>query len=193
MNVVSTKLIRDLAMEKSTLDSSKTNIVSVGRLDSVKGFDMAIEACAIIKKSHPNINWHIIGEGIERANLQAKIDALDLKKEFFLLGEKQNPYPYMNAATVYAQTSLHEGRSSTINEAKILNKAIVATNFDSIFEQIQNEVNGVIVEKNPPAIAKAILELINDQQKSQRFSIALSTEKLGTEEEIQKFYELLKA
>jgi glycosyltransferase involved in cell wall biosynthesis len=99
----------------------------------------------------------------------------------------------MNAATVYAQTSLHEGRSSTINEAKILNKAIVATNFDSIFEQIQNEVNGVIVEKNPPAIAKAILELINDQQKSQRFSIALSTEKLGTEEEIQKFYELLKA
>ena len=193
MNVVSTKLIRDLAMEKSTLDSSKTNIVSVGRLDSVKGFDLAIEACAIIKKSHPNINWHIIGEGIERANLQAKIEALDLKKEFFLLGEKQNPYPYMNAATVYAQTSLHEGRSSTINEAKILNKAIVATNFDSIFEQIQNEVNGVIVEKNPPAIAKAILELINDQQKSQRLSIALSTEKLGTEEEIQKFYELLKA
>lgn len=191
MNVVSTKLIRDLAQEECPLDHNTTNIVSVGRLDKVKGFDLAIEACAILKRSHPELRWFVIGEGTERAHLEAKIEEFDVTNEFFLLGEKQNPYPYINAAAVYAQTSLFEGRSSTINEAKILLRPIVATNFDSVFEQIQNDSNGTIVEKNAQAIANAIRELIEDPKKAQQFSAVLSTEKLGTEEEIQKFYKLL--
>jgi glycosyltransferase involved in cell wall biosynthesis len=191
MNVVSTKLINDLSNQVISFDNSKVNIVTVGRLEKVKGFEMAIEACSIIVNSYKKINWYIIGSGTEKENLELKIKALGLENNFFLLGERENPYPYIKQANIYVQTSINEGRSSTINEAKILKKPIVATNFESIYEQIENGVNGLIVEKNAKAIADGIIELLEVPEKASRFSEVLSQEKLGTEDEIIKFYKLI--
>jgi len=136
--------------------------------------------------------WSIvIGEGSERAALEQQIKEEKLEGKFVLLGEKENPYPYISNATIYAQTSRFEGRSSTINEAKILAKPIVVTNFDSVFEQIQSGVNGLIVEKDADAIADAIVKLLNDTALQTQFITQLQSESLGTETEIQKLYQII--
>ena len=60
------------------------------------------------------------------------------------------------------QTSLHEGWCLTLQEARILNKPIVTTDFPTAYEQIVPGETGLIVEKRPEAIADAIIELINN-------------------------------
>lgn len=191
MNVVAPELIKKRAAEMNPFEQHTQNIVSVGRLDKAKGYDLAIRACAKILQSGHNIKWFVIGEGSERMALEQLISDEKIEDSFVLLGEKENPYPYISNATVYAQTSLFEGRSSTINEAKILEKPIVVTNFDSVFEQIKSGVNGLIVEKDADQIAAAILRLINDKELQSEFVIHLKNEPLGTETEIQKLYTII--
>ncbi len=191
MNVVSPQLIQKRAAEYNPFEKNTQNIVSVGRLDHVKGYDLAIRACAKMVQSNPNIKWFVIGEGSERVALERQIKEEKLENQFVLLGEKENPYSYMSNATIYAQTSRFEGRSSTINEAKILAKPIVVTNFDSVFEQIQSGVNGLIVEKDADAIADAIVKLLNDSELQMQFIKQLQSESLGTETEIQKLFTII--
>jgi len=191
MNVVSPNLIKKRAAEANPFENNTNTIVSVGRLDKVKGYDLAIKACAKMVQSNPNIKWFVIGEGSERAALEQQIKEEKLEHHFVLLGEKENPYPYISNATVYAQTSRFEGRSSTINEAKIVAKPMVVTNFDSVFEQIQSGVNGLIVEKNSDQIADALLQLLSDTHLQSKFITHLQSETLGTETEIQKLYTII--
>lgn len=191
MNVVSPRLIHKRASEINPFKKNIKNIVSVGRLEKVKGFDLAISACAKIVKSGCDVNWFVIGEGSERAALEQQIREEKLEEHFILLGEKENPYPYIFNAAIYVQTSQFEGRSSTINEAKILAKPIVVTNFDSVFEQIESGINGLIVEKDPDQIAEAVLKLLNDINLQSKFIAHLRNETLGTEIEIHKLYDII--
>lgn len=188
MNVVSTELIHRMAAESNPLDANSISLVSVGRLDEVKGYDFAIEACDLLIKQGFDLNWTVIGEGNQRLFLEQMIADKKLEQHFKLIGEIENPYPYIANATIYVQTSRFEGRSSTINEAKILAKPIVVTNFNSVFEQIESGKNGIIVDKNATEIANAIAMLLNDVGLQSSFVTCLKNEHLGTETEIQKLY-----
>ena len=68
---------------------------------------------------------------------------------------------------------------------------VVATNFEIVHDQITNKVNGVISDMNSESIAKSLMELINDKDLSYRIIEKLKDEKVGTEEEINKIYELI--
>ena len=109
--------------EIETLDFSNT-IVSVGRLSNEKGFDLAVEASKILKDKNINFRWYFIGDGNQREALEQKIKSYQLQNHVLLLGLKDNPYPYIKKAKIYAQTSRFEGKSIAIDEAKILRKPI---------------------------------------------------------------------
>jgi glycosyltransferase involved in cell wall biosynthesis len=104
---------------------------------------------------------------------------------------KENPYPYVRQCTLYVQPSRYEGKSIAIDEAKILGKPIVVTNFSTAKDQIKSDVNGIIVEMNPDALATTIATLLVDKQHQNVLVNNLSNEQLGTESEINKLYELL--
>lgn len=148
---------------KVNFDSEKVNIVSVGRLVPIKGFDLAIEACNILKNKSINICWYILGAGKAEKALQTRIDSLGLSNEMHLLGADPNPYPYMKACDIYVQTSLFEGLGLTVIEATILQKPIVCTNFPSAFGILRNEESGLIAEMNPKSIADQIQRIIDEE------------------------------
>ena len=74
------------------------------------------------------------------------IEKKNLENHFKLLGFKENPYPYIKHADIYVQPSRYEGKSIAIDEAKILNKPIIVTNFETAKDQINDGMNGIIVE-----------------------------------------------
>ena len=148
---------------KHSFNVSKINILSVGRLVSPKGFDLAVKACSYLMKSGLNVNWYILGEGVERSNLERQIKQHHLEKHFILLGADSNPYPYMKACDIYVQTSLFEGLGLTVIEASYLNKPIVSTNFPTVYGILKDEETGLIAEMNAEAIAKKIERLITDK------------------------------
>ena len=180
-----------MSKEKIKLDNSNSIIlISVGRLTNAKGYDMAIESCKKLVEKGYDIRWNIIGDGEERTNLEQRIKKNNLEDRFILLGIKENPYPYVRNADIYVQTSRFEGKSIAIDEAKILNKPILITNFSTAKDQISNGEDGLIVDMNVDSIVKGLEKLINDTDLRNKLTKNLSKEQLGTENEINKLYNL---
>lgn len=190
-NIVSTSLIQKMADEKITIDTSKPILLSIGRLHTQKGFDMAIDAAKILKDKGVLFQWIILGEGAEKKSLELKIAKYNLQNYFLLIGLKENPYPYLKAATIYVQPSRYEGKSIAIDEAKIMQKPIVVTNFTTAKDQINDKVNGWITSFDANELANAIVILLNSKAIRDELSLNLSKEQLSTEGEILKFYSLL--
>lgn len=194
-NIVSPKTIHHLSSKDiddgTVFDPQYTNIVTLARLSHEKGIDMAVEACKLLVSKGHNVRWYVLGDGQDREALEASIDQHQLTPYFELLGVKENPYPYIKKADIYVQPSRYEGKSIAIDEAKILQKPIVVTSFETAKDQIQHGVNGVIVELSPEGLAQGIEKLMEDIPLKRRVVSNLAIEKLGTEGEIRKLYEIL--
>jgi glycosyltransferase involved in cell wall biosynthesis len=190
-NISSPKSIWKMAEAKVDIDASVPTIVTVGRLNDQKGLDIAIDACKILVDKGYQLKWYIIGEGNLRYNLEQQIAENNLQSHFILLGLKENPYPYLQQATIYAQPSRFEGKSIAIDEAKILQKPILVTNFPSAKDQIEHLVSGYVVEINAKAIAGGLEELLKNKSLRDQLTTNLQGENNGTEHEIEKLYQLL--
>lgn len=172
-------------------DKNETSILTIGRLHYQKGLEIAIESCRKLKNMGYNIKWYVIGEGTEREKLTDLIKENGLEEHFYLLGLKSNPYPYLKQADIYVQSSRFEGKSIAIDEAKILNKPIVVTNFSTAQDQINNGVDGLIVDMSSDGIVEGVEMLIKDRELREKLVDNLSRLKLGTEKEIDKLYRIL--
>ncbi|MFC0216461.1 glycosyltransferase [Paenibacillus chartarius] len=191
-NIVSPAMIHQLAESDSDaklMSKDRVNLVSVGRLVEQKGFDMAVEACKeLIRDGYP-VTWYVIGEGENRAQLEEQIARHQLQDVFVLLGIRENPYPFLRQADVYVQPSRFEGKSIALDEAKILHKPIVVTNYSTVHDQIEHEKNGYIVDMNATALSEGIRKVVDDEALRNKLVRQLQSEKLGTEAEIDKLYE----
>lgn len=193
-NIVSKTIINKLSKEIVDFpneDEKSVKIVSVGRVEPEKGFDIAVEACNILKRKDICIKWYIIGNGTEREKLEKQISKYKLNDNFYILGIKENPYAYLSKADIYVQPSRYEGRSIAIDEAKIINMPIVVTNFNTAKYQIDNNNTGLIVDMNGKALANGIEMVINDNKIKEKFMNNLKNESIGNEEEVNKLYELI--
>ena len=192
-NIVSPTIINKMAQENADIciNKKETIIVSVGRLSYEKGFDIAVKACNILIDNGLKVKWYLVGEGNERNKLEKLIIEKNLEDNFILLGAQSNPYKYINMADIYVQPSRFEGKSIAMDEAKILCKPIVATNFTTVRDQINDRVDGIITEMDEESLAKGITLLINDNKLHSNIINNLSEINLGTEDEINKLYKII--
>ena len=126
-----------------------------------------------------------------KRELEQRIHEKQLGARVDFLGQKENPYPYIEKAHIYIQTSRYEGRSISIDEAKILAKPILITNFDTANNHITHKQNGIISKMDPNSVANDLELLITDTVLSSNLRDNLKREELGTEGEIKKLYELV--
>lgn len=152
--------------QKTGFDNNYAGVklLTVGRLVSQKGYDIALQAAKILKDNGCSFCWYIIGDGPEKEKILDLISIYKLDGYFELLGLKTNPYPFINECDIYVQTSRSEGFGLTLSEAKILNKPIVTTNFTTAFNQITDGKNGLIADMRGDDVAEKILKLLNDKQ-----------------------------
>ncbi|WP_226645643.1 glycosyltransferase [Mesobacillus subterraneus] len=170
---------------------SGIRILTIGRLAHQKGYDIAIEACKMLKEKGVNFRWYALGKGPLDSEVKALIEQKGLTEEFKLLGVKSNPYPYIKEADIYVQTSRFEGFGLAIAEARMLNTPVVTTKFDAVFNQMIDRKNGIVVDINAEAVCQGILELINDKKFRHEMIQYLKNEKKGNIEEINKFNNLI--
>jgi len=194
-NISSGKTINRLANiipEGDTFfDFSGFKIVSVGRLMKQKGIDYAIDAAKLLKERGVSFLWYVLGEGELRPLLEAQIAKNGLQREFKLVGIKENPYPYIKASDVFVQPSRFEGKSIALDEAKILCKPILVTNYVTAKASIENGINGLIVDMNPDAISEGVYELVVNEELRQKLIKQLNSEKNSNEDEIEKYIKMI--
>lgn len=152
-------------------------LISVGRLVEQKGFDIAIDAANILKDKKFKFRWYIIGNGTSYLKLYNQIKINGLEEYVFLLGENDNPYPYIENADLFIQPSRYEGKSVILTEAKMLEKPIIVTNYATAKDQISNRENGIIVNLNKDDIVDAIMDLYNDEMLMQKLVTNLKNTK----------------
>ena len=140
------------------------NIVTVARLTPGKGYEIALLILKELIKRECKVRWYGIGTGELKEYLEAEIIRNNLAENFILLGEKENPYPYVKNANVYVQISEKEGYSISIAEAICLNKIVISTNTAVMQENIINNKTGFIVSENIEEIANILEKLIKDKE-----------------------------
>lgn len=192
-NITSARLLREYAEEEDAFPDrgDETALLTVGRFSPPKGIDLAVRACAELKKRGNKVRWYHIGAGELRPDIEKLISECGVEEEFILLGERSNPYPYIGQCDIYVQPSRYEGKSIAIDEAKCLCRPIVTTNFTTVADQITDGVNGIICMMDEADMADKIELLINNSGLRQTLSENLAAEKTGNEDELNKFYEII--
>ncbi|MBS4205807.1 glycosyltransferase [Lederbergia citrea] len=166
-------------------------LLTIGRFDEGKGYDIALEACKILKEKGINFRWYALGKGPLKEKIEKYIKENNLCENFILLGIKANPYPFIKNSDIYVQTSRFEGFGLAIAEARMLNIPVVATRFDAVYNQMVEGKNGLVVDMEAGAVCEGILQLINDVELRDEIIEYLHAEKKGNVEEINKFYQLI--
>lgn len=195
-NILSPETVRKMAgvpIEDLRTTENSLNIVTVSRLCHVKGIDLAISACKRLVEKGMKVKWYVIGVGSseEDENYRRMVNDFGIENSFIFLGLKENPYPYVKMADIYVQPSRYEGKSIAIEEAKILTKPIIITNFSTAKDQVIHDYNGMVVKKTGSDIAEGVCRLSEDNQLRENYIANLKMEDLGNEEEINKLYQIL--
>ncbi len=104
--------------------SKKFNIVAVGGLRKVKGFDELIKSVSLLPF---DFHLSIIGGGEERDSLEELISNLKISDKVSLLGFKSNIQDYLFSADLQIISSFSEGFSLTMIEGVFYSKILIST------------------------------------------------------------------
>lgn len=154
----------------SLISYPKPFILSVGRIDYNKGFDLVIDAFYSLKEY--DIDLLISGEGPNKDILKKKAADLDLGTRVKFIGFRNNLQDYYSQASVFVSGSRVEGYPNALVEAMSLGCPVVATDCDfGPSEIIKNGVNGLLVGLDDrEAFTNAIETLLVDKQLRLEFS-----------------------
>ncbi|WP_315171142.1 glycosyltransferase [Alloprevotella tannerae] len=186
-NISSPVLITKQANETVDLPIAPLLLVSLGHIMRRKGTDFSIDAAKILQKKGVEFKWMLVGKVVEK-DLIRRIEQEGLADRFVVLGIRSNPYPYIKAADIYVHPARFEGKSIALDEAKILCKPIIVTNFSTVNDQFEDRVNASICEMNGDALADAIIELAANKELRQSYVAYLNAHIVDNSSEVEKLY-----
>lgn len=195
-NTVNIEKIRNLSLETPIPHEQKSyQLVTVGRLSPEKGQLLIAKAARLLLDAGCLIHWLIIGDGPMGNEVEESIQHEQVGDYVVMIGNQDNPYPYIRACDIYVQTSAPypgEGWGLTISEAKALLKPIVTTASGAICEQIQNGVNGLIADEfTAECLADRIQYLIQHPELGRAFCKEQEKEMIFRPDEIKKLYAVI--
>lgn len=144
--------------------ASDEYIISVGRLDRQKNYEMLIRAFSNAKRSlNFSEKLYILGNGPEEASLNKLIEDLEMTNEVYLLGRKSNVMDYLSHATAFVMSSNYEGLPNAMLEAMAAGLPIITTNyFTGAATEFVDKDNGFVVPVSDiNEMEKAIANLLS--------------------------------
>lgn len=171
-NIISSReILKSVEKGGSFSDGYKgIRILTVGRFTKEKGQHLIPEVVAKLKEEGFGFRWYLVGEGMERRDIEKQSSHLKVEEYLFFLGEQINPYPFMKDCHIYVQPSLHEGYGITVAEAQVFNKPIVVTNFASAKDLIIHNETGLIVDISSKDIYEAVKSLLLNTELQKRLT-----------------------
>jgi L-malate glycosyltransferase len=138
-----------------------TTIATLANLRSEKGLVQLVEAAAIVTRRAPRARFVIWGEGALRADLEARIRTLGLTGRVEMRGATREPAQALKQCQIFVLASLSEASSNVVLEAMATGLPVVGTRVGGIPGLVDDHRTGLLVPRdNPPALAEAILKLI---------------------------------
>ena len=141
----------------------------VGRLAMQKAPDVFVKAASEIKKRIPEAFFMIVGDGLNRIEVEKMIKDRGLKECFLITGWVSDPLDYIGNFDVAMLLSRWEGFGLVLPEYMLTCKPIVAARVDAIPEIIIDERNGLLVDcEDYNGTARAVVRLHDDDELRER-------------------------
>ncbi len=146
---------------------------TVGALVPHKGHRHLVAAAARVLRKVPDARFFIVGEGDERAALEAQIRQLKLEKHVILTGWRADVLSLHKAFDLFVLSSITEGLGTVLLDAMASRRAVVATRTGGVDEAVDEGRTGLLVEPHDePALAKAMIALLEDDARRARMGEA---------------------
>jgi glycosyltransferase involved in cell wall biosynthesis len=157
-----------LLKAKLGLDSDELVIGTVSSLFPHKGHKFLFEAAPLILAAFPSTRFLIVGDGVLRRELENRAEELNLSSRVIFAGTRKDVPDLLSLMDIFVlPSSIREGLGISIIEAMAAEKPVVATDIGGIPEVVKDGQTGLLVPpRNPAALARAIIELLNDPGKA---------------------------
>lgn len=167
---------RNGILERLKVSPRQTVILSVGRLESNKGFSVLAKALARVRDELPQPwLWVLVGKGPLELHLRKVVRGVSLSERACFAGWVTDPELAVlyRRANVFAHPTLYEGSSLVTLEAMAHRKAVVATRVGGIPDKVEQGKSGFLV---PPNDEEALAQALNHA-----LSLGSGLERLGAE------------
>mgnify|MGYP006289490179 CR=1 FL=1 len=144
--------------------AGKRLVVFLGRLHPIKQLNLQVEAFARLARHHEDLHWVFVGpDGGVETELRGRLSQHNLADRAVFTGllNGRDRISALASASVYCQTSSHEGHSVAITEALAAARPCVVTT-GCHFDPIAEAGAGLVVEAEPEAIAAAVGRVLLD-------------------------------
>jgi len=156
-------------------------ILTVGRLDPIKGFDVLVDALGELARQGRRVRCRIIGSGPLEADLRARISRHGIADSVELAGAmpQADVRTALYNASIFVLPSVvtasgdRDGIPVSLMEAMAAGTPVVSTRVSGIPELVDDGREGLLVpERDPPALAAALARLIDDPDLGDRMAVA---------------------
>jgi glycosyltransferase involved in cell wall biosynthesis len=155
------------------IDAAAPVIGAVGGLRPEKGLPVLLEAAPLLRQSFPTLRVLIVGEGEQRAELEAQVDRLGLGEAVILTGYRRDVPNVLASLDVALLCSEREGSPLAILEYMDAARPIVATRVGGVPDLIEDGVQGRLVPPgDPAALSEAVGTLLGDRDEARRLGEA---------------------
>ena len=155
------------------LDASTYVVAALGRLVAIKGFDLLVEALPAVVAALPATHALIVGDGPLRGALASRAAALGVSSHLTITGVRSDVAAMLAAADVLVAPSRNEGMGRALVEAMALGVPVVAAAVGGIpAVVVDGECGRLMPPENPPALARALIDLGGDPVSRRRLAEA---------------------
>jgi glycosyltransferase involved in cell wall biosynthesis len=177
-------------------DHKPPRFLAIGRLVRQKGFDLLLQAFAIVRERRPEWSLHIVGSGPERARLGSLAVELGVEKAVAWSTATSNPFPLYRWADLVLVPSRFEGFPNVPLEAMALGRAVIFADCKTGPRELtENGRFGRLVPVGDvEALARAILELGDSAEAREKLGVAARehvARTYGTEAARARYAEIL--
>lgn len=160
INLTNLKEIKKIPKEKYDLE-----LVVVGRLNKVKGYDRLLEVILKLKQENlfKNSILKIVGDGEESEKLKNFVKNNKLSKQIVFYGKKSDPWQYLQNGDLFIISSHNEAFPLTVIESLSMGIPILSTEFSSANEMMCNGKNSLIVNNSVEGLYNGLKNLILDR------------------------------
>lgn len=150
----------------SPLPNDARILLSIAHFYPTKDLAGYLKALALVHKTMPSVRAVILGDGEDRALLEAMRTEQDLNDVVALPGMHADASTLLPGADLFVLSSAKEGMPWTVLEAMAARTPIVATDVGSNAWVLEEDAGWVVPPKAPDALAMAILDALHDPQEA---------------------------
>jgi glycosyltransferase involved in cell wall biosynthesis len=145
----------------------------VARLSIEKGVDIFLAAAARVLAEVPEAKFVVVGDGPDRAKLDALIDELGIRGRVRMLGRRDDMPAVYASLDLMVSSSRREGLPMAILEGMASRLPLIATAVGGVPTVVLDGRTGVLVPaEDPAALATGIIELLRDDAQRERLGSA---------------------